>query len=130
VQLYPNGTYDVIVSENTIVDNGNAGVILNGETNRITVVGNVVAFNGKKQNRVQAGDYNRVERNIAYSPSRSLAGIGNTTLSTVTGNALSDPLFVNRRARDYRLVSTNPLNLWSVSGVRQLVPPRVFETVR
>jgi hypothetical protein len=27
------------------------------------------------------------------------------------------------------LVSTNLLNLWSVSGVRQLVPPRVLETV-
>jgi hypothetical protein len=108
VQLYPNGTYDVIVSQNTIVDNGNAGVLLNGKTDRIIVVGNVVAFNGKQQIRVQAGDHNRVERNIAYSPSRSLAGIENTTSSTVTGNVLSDPRFVNRRARDYRLTSESP----------------------
>lgn len=108
VQLYPNGTYDVIVSANTIVDNGNAGVLVNGKTDRITVVGNVVAFNGKKQIRVQAGDSNRVERNLTYSPSRSLAGIENTTLSTVTGNVLSDPLFVNRRDRDYRLTSESP----------------------
>jgi Right handed beta helix region len=108
VQLYPNGTYDVIVSENTIVDNGNAGIIINGKTDRITVVGNIAAFNGKKQIRVQAGDSNRVERNLTYSPSPSLADIENTTLSTVTGNVVSDPLFVNRRAGDYRLTSGSP----------------------
>jgi hypothetical protein len=108
VQLYPNGTYDVILSQNTIVDNGNAGVIASGKTDRIIVVGNVVAFNGKKQIRVRAGDGNRVERNLTYSPSGSLAGIENITSSRVTDNVIADPRFLNRPARDYRLTSQSP----------------------
>ena len=46
-------------------------------------------------------------------------------LPGVGKSALLDALLLCRR-----LVSTNLLNLTSVSEVRQLVPPRVLETVR
>jgi Right handed beta helix region len=111
LQFYPGDVADVVVVGNTIADNGNAGIIMNGRTDRITVIGNLVAYNGhdgKRQIRVQRGDGHRVEHNIAYSPVESLNGIENRTASVVRENRFEDPLFVDREEGNYRLREGSP----------------------
>lgn len=108
LQLYEHGTYDVIVVHNTVVDNGSAGILLNGKTDRITVANNVVAFNSAKQIRVLKGNANLIRGNLTYHPKRSYSAIENKTLSTVQDNITADPLFVNRAGRDFHLQAGSP----------------------
>jgi parallel beta helix pectate lyase-like protein/uncharacterized protein DUF1565 len=114
LQLYPS-TSDVIVTENTIVANGDYGIKVAGtSSDRNTIVNNIVAFNGKKQIRIEVGNGNVVRRNIAYSPNASLAGVANTTGSSVSDNSTADPLFVNRSGGDYRLGAGSPGVDWGL----------------
>lgn len=103
VQLYKNGTYDVVITNNTIVANGSSGILLNGATDRITIVNNVVAYNEGYQIRIMAGDDNAVQRNLTYP-----AGVVNATSSTVTDNQIADPRFVNHTGRDWQVLTGSP----------------------
>lgn len=107
VQLYPDCD-DALVSNNTIVGNGRAGVIVGGDSetasDRDRVVNNVIARNSEAVVGYWPGPTgrdNRVERNL----------IGDNRENTVhgelkdVGNMLRSPRFVDYRTGDYRLVS-------------------------
>jgi hypothetical protein len=98
-------TDGVTVVNNTIVDNGNSGLIVNGSVDRIRVVNNLVAFNGqavlRQQIRVQAGTGHVVTRNLTYHTEPPYAGIEGTT--GVSQNMVADPLFIDRAAGNYRV---------------------------
>lgn len=103
ISLHDNsgsGVKDVLVTQNTVVGNGAAGILIGtGPNDRIKLVNNVVAFNGhatpRPQIRVDQGDANEIRNNLTYSVTASLAGIQNTTGSPMSGNLVGDPLFVS-----------------------------------
>jgi parallel beta helix pectate lyase-like protein len=123
VQFFDGPITDgVTVVHNTIVDNGDAGLIMNGSVNKIRVVNNVVAFNGqavpRPQIRVQAGTGHVVTRNLTYDPDPTFAGVEGTT--GVSDNVVADPLFLDRVAGDYHVSTGSPaidqaLTAWAVS---------------
>lgn len=107
VQLYPDCD-DALVSNNTIVGNGRAGVIVGGDSDtasdRDRVVNNVIARN--KEAVVgywpgPTGKENRVERNLIGDNGDN--GVRGDLLTA--GNVLRSPRFVDYRAGDYRLAS-------------------------
>ena len=108
IQLYENGTYDVVVTHNTVIDNGSAGIILSGKTDRITVANNVVGYNNAKQIRVLSGNSNLIVGNLVYSPKRSNSAIENKTKSSVQGTITADPRFVNQPGHDFHLQANSP----------------------
>jgi parallel beta helix pectate lyase-like protein len=92
--LYPNAS-DVIVTQNTIVANGDYGIKIAGSTsNRNTIVNNIVAYSPKPQIRIEVGNGNAVMRNLTWSPNAKSAGISNSTGSMVRDNQVGNPLFV------------------------------------
>ena len=101
-QWYPSA-FDVVVTENTAVDNGGTGFKVAGSSDRITLANNVAAFNGTYSIRVESGNANRVEGNLTYP-----GPVSNTTGSVVRDNILADPLFVDRSAGNYRVRSGSP----------------------
>lgn len=108
IQLYPNA-FDVIVTQNTFITNGNSGVYLSSGSDRITVINNVVAYNtGNQQMQILSGNANVVMRNVVYSPNSGWNAIENSTSSVVTDNTFSDPLFVNMSGHDYHVLSGSP----------------------
>jgi hypothetical protein len=115
-------TDGVVVVHNTIVDNGDAGLIMNGSVNKIRVVNNVVAFNGqavvRSQIRVQAGTGHVVTRNLTYDSDAAYAGIEGTT--GVSDNQVADPEFIDRASGDYHVSTGSPtidqaLTAWALA---------------
>jgi hypothetical protein len=92
-------TDPVMVTQNTVVENGNAGVLVNGSEGGMVIVNNVVAFNGtaapRSQIRLQQGDRHLIRRNLTFALDSLLAGIENTTASTTEENLEADPEFAN-----------------------------------
>jgi hypothetical protein len=119
VQLYPNAD-NAIVTENTIVANGKAGVIVSGDSSTTSggnvIVNNVLAFNGEEGVRTGstglATSNNVANNNLLYGNNTSGHGAGNVWIPipslTVTGSRVVDPLFVSPSAGDYRLGSGSP----------------------
>lgn len=108
LQLYPDAT-DVIVTQNTIVANGDYGIKVAGRTSdRITIVNNIVALNGNRQIRLEVGDGSEVRRNIMYSPDPRRSGVANKTGSVVADNSAADPRFADPAADDYRVKPSSP----------------------
>jgi hypothetical protein len=95
-------TDPVLVTENTVVENGNAGILVNGSEGGMVIVNNLVAFNGtaapRSQIRLQQGDGHRIRRNLTFALDSLLAGIENTTASATEDNIEADPEFVNPTA--------------------------------
>ena len=108
VHLYPKA-YDIDVLHNTMVTNGNSGLIVAGGSDRITVANNIAAFNERnRQMRISSGASNVVSHNLTWSPRGNLGGIENRAVGHVEGNQVGDPMFVDRAAGDYRLQSRSP----------------------
>ena len=112
----------VSVVQNTIVDNGDAGIVVNGAVDNIRIVNNVVAFNGqpvpRAQIRVLAGTGHVVTRNLTYDPDTAFAGVEGTT--GVSDNDLADPLFIDRVAANYHVSTGSPaidraLTAWALT---------------
>jgi hypothetical protein len=105
LQLYPDCD-DALVTNNTIVANGRAGIIVGGNSEVITenarVVNNIVTDNDEGVVGYWPGEYgsgNRVERNlIAANRDSNLQGRLRTA-----GNMVASPRFVDPNGRDYRL---------------------------
>jgi len=94
ILLYPD-TKDVIVTENTVVANGDYGIKIAGSTSdRNTIADNIVAFQPKSQIRVEVGNNNLLVRNLTWSPTANWAAISNATGSTVADNQVADPRFM------------------------------------
>jgi len=112
VQIYPSSDH-VIVTENTIVGAGLDGIILGsdgaGTTSNLTLVNNVVAFNGR--NGISTywggtmGTGNLATKNVVWgNTSGQLVGNG----ITYSANIVSDPRFVNRAAGDLHVQAGSP----------------------
>jgi hypothetical protein len=95
-------TDPVLVTQNTVVENGNAGILVTGSEGGMVIVNNVVAFNGtaapRSQIRIQQGDGHLIRRNLTFAPDSLFAGIENTTASVTEDNLEADPEFVNSAA--------------------------------
>jgi len=111
IQLYPKAE-DVLVTQNTIVDNGRSGVIIGGEettSNRNRVVNNIIAYNGEDGVRTYwggpTGSGNQVQNNLVYGNRH--AGVVGPGLAT-SGTLALPPGFVDRARGDYRLRASSP----------------------
>lgn len=106
MQLYPYAA-DVLVTHNTIVDNGKAGVMVANSAANNLIVNNIVAFN--KDNSIRShkltGTGNTVATNIVYGNGNGNIGTSADGL-TFTGNIVQDPRFVS--PTDYRITTTSP----------------------
>jgi hypothetical protein len=108
IQLYPSAS-DIEVRQNTMVGNGNSGLVISSGSDRIKVTNNVSAYNERnKQIRVQSGSSNLVTTNLVWSVSSNLAGIENTVASKVSGTIVADPRFVDRLNHNYHLQGNSP----------------------
>jgi hypothetical protein len=112
VQIYPSSDH-VIVTENTIVGAGLDGIIVGsdggGTTSNLTLVNNVVAFNGR--NGISTywggtmGTGNLATKNVVWgNTSGQLVGNG----ITYSANIVADPRFVNRAAGDLHVQAGSP----------------------
>ena len=121
LQLYP-GANDIEVSQNTLVNNGNSGLIIASSSDRIQVINNISAYNERnRQIRVLSGSNNVLNSNLVWSPSSSLSGIENGTGSVVTGTIIAEPGFSDRVNHNYHLKGDSPAidEGVSLSGVRR-----------
>lgn len=76
----------VIVAQNTVVENGNAGIVVNGSEAGIVMVNNIVAFNGtavpRSQIRIQQGDGHLIRRNLTFALESMFSGLENATAAS------------------------------------------------
>ena len=112
VQIYPSSDH-IIVTENTIVGAGLDGIILGsdggGTTSNLTLVNNVVAFNGRYGISTYwggtVGTGNLATKNVVWgNNSGQLVGNG----ITYTANTIADPRFVNRPGGDFHVQAGSP----------------------
>lgn len=112
IQIYPSSS-GIVVAANTIVDNGQGGIVVgsdgNGTTNGARIVGNIVAFNGGPGLSTYwagATGADNVERgNLGW---RNTGGDLTGTSIGHSGAIIADPQFVNRAAGDLRLGPQSP----------------------
>lgn len=108
LQLYPRAS-DIEVSQNTLVGNGNSGLVVSSESDRVRVADNIAALNGRnKQIRILSGNNNVVSNNVAWSPTSSLSGIENKTSSIVTGTMIFDPRLTDVANHNFHLRADSP----------------------
>jgi hypothetical protein len=112
VQVYPSSD-GVIVTENTIVGAMRDGIIVGSDggttTNNLTIVNNIIAFNGRYAISTywggSVGSGNVATANLAWgNPSGQFVGNGITYLA----NTIADPRFVDRTNGNFRLQSGSP----------------------
>ncbi len=117
VHLYDGsgGPHDVLISQNTIVDNGRAGVILANDTRNTLVVDNIIAWNaslgiyGWNLTNTTNSASNNVEYANAAGNDQNYLGAGGIAFGS---EILADPRFVapvaGATGGDYRLQATSP----------------------
>ena len=106
IQVYP--AFDVaLVNMNTVVGNGAAGILVGGEqstSDDVTVVNNIVAFNGGQGVRTfwggPVGRGNTARNNLIHG---NIEDDRSRTAITAGANFTSDPGFVAPARRDFRL---------------------------
>jgi Right handed beta helix region len=112
VQIYPSSDR-LIVTENTIVGAGLDGIIVGSEgagtTTNLTIVNNVIAFNGRYGVSTYwggtVGTGNLATTNVAWgNTSGQLVGTG----ITYTANTVADPRFVDRTQGNFHLQLGSP----------------------
>ena len=112
LQIYPSSN-GVIVTENTIVGAMRDGIIVGSDggttTSNLTIVDNVIAFNGRYGVSTywggSVGTGNLATMNVAYgNASGQLVGNGITYVS----NTIADPRFVDRANSNFHLQLGSP----------------------
>lgn len=128
LQLYSGGSSttpsNVVVEENTIVQQGAYGVTVWGNNN--VVANNILYANGDgagdNQGALYTGTANVVDHNVTFDPASSSRSSwympGGCCL---TNNLASDPLFVSPSNKDWHLTSTSPAIGYSNSSYVQPV---------
>jgi hypothetical protein len=89
---------DVFVAQNTSAGNGSTGILVNVNAGTGDVVANNIAAGngdqtGQDQIRVLSGT-SLITHNLTWSASSALAGIENSTSSSLVGNKVGNPLFM------------------------------------
>ena len=109
IQFYPSPA-NVTVEENTVVNNGNYGMVLYGSQNK--VVNNIFAENGavanNKQLNIYSGNNHVVDLNVFWSAIAALRGFVDGTGQKVTHSIILDPLFADALGHDYQLLTGSP----------------------
>jgi hypothetical protein len=116
IQVYPSST-GVLVANNTVVGNSLGGIVVGGNgattADRTLVVNNIVAFNGQYGIRGYYGGGPKGSGNVALGNLAFGNPEGNFVndvdgVIAFSANVTADPLFVDPRARDYRLRAGSP----------------------
>jgi hypothetical protein len=106
---------DVIVTNNTVVDNSLSGIMVENSASEVLVVNNVSALNGSHgvvgydngSGGVLAG--NRAYNNLLWDNSSGPAGnSGRSVVDLSRGNIVTNPRFVDPQRRNYRLRAGSP----------------------
>jgi parallel beta-helix repeat protein len=109
IQLYPSPA-DVTVKENTVVGNGNYGMVLYGSSN--SVVNNIFASNGAVANNPQLNIYEGtnhvVDSNDFWSAIPDLQGYLDESGQKVTNTFIFNPDFADAPTNDYQLLVGSP----------------------
>jgi hypothetical protein len=112
VQIYPSSDH-IIVTENTIVGAFRDGIIVGsdgaGTTSNLTIVNNVIAFNGRYGISTYwggaVGTGNLATKNVVWgNTSGQLDGTG----IDFVANTIADPRFVNRAGGDFHVQPGSP----------------------
>jgi parallel beta-helix repeat protein len=102
----PSQPSQVVIEENTIINNGHYGIAVYGTAD--VIVNNILAGNGtvfnSQQLGVETGTNHVIDSNILWSPSSSLQGTYNATGQIVTRTLIADPLFVDGANHNYHLL--------------------------
>ena len=121
VQIYPYASR-VLVTQNTIVRNGKAGVLLGADAAHNLIVNNVVAYNRDSGIRSHdlAGNGNAARHNLVFGNAAGNLGPYREGIA-MTGNILRNPRFVS--LRNWRLRPSSPaidaaLARWSLWRAR------------
>jgi Right handed beta helix region len=112
IQVYPGNTGTTIV-HNTIVGAGHSGIVVGGDegVSGITIRNNVIAFNanyGVQMDSDCPTGRVAIDRNVIHGNPEGPVQRGCSNVSTAGGNVLSDPRFVSRGARNYRVRGGSP----------------------
>ena len=112
VQIYPSSDH-IIVAENTIVGAMRDGIVVGGDgggtTTYLTIVNNVIAFNGRNGISTYWGGVegigNLATMNVVWgNPAGDLVGTG----ILYSLNTIADPLFVDRGQGDLHVLPGSP----------------------
>jgi hypothetical protein len=112
IQVYPQNSGTIVV-HNTVVGNGHSGIVVGGDGGvaNITIRNNVLAFNGRYGVQMDSdcpvGPV-QVDRNVIHGNRSGAVQGGCSKVDTSGGNVTSDPRFVSRGARDFRLNRGSP----------------------
>jgi hypothetical protein len=107
--------HNVIVSNNTVVDNSLSGIMVENSASQVLVVNNISAFNGSYGVRgydngsggVLAG--NLGHHNLAWgNRSGTFGNQGRAVIDFSGGNLVADPRFVDPGTQDYHLLIGSP----------------------
>lgn len=110
VQLYPAPS-GVVVEENTIVNNGNYGIVVYGSLHKI--VNNILSNNGNSasnpQMKIDSLSTFTIDSNIFWSANTRQQGYWDLcACHTITHSIIKNPLFVNPTAHLYTLEVGSP----------------------
>jgi hypothetical protein len=123
--------HNVVVTNNTVVDNSLSGIMVENNAAETLVVNNIVAFNGSYGIR---GFYNGsggvlpgnvAHHNLAWGNlAGSFGNSGQAVIDFSGGNLVADPRFVDAEGRNYDLLSDSPA---LGRGEAAFAPPDNFE---
>ena len=111
IQIYPENERTIVVN-NTIVGNGHSGIVVGGDggVSDITIRNNVLAFNANYGVQMDSDCPIRVaiDRNVIHANGEGAIESGCSGVSSSGGNLSSNPRFVSRSHRDFRLSRGSP----------------------
>jgi chitodextrinase len=120
IKVGPNAQ-SVLVTENTVEGNGRSGIIVSGDTtyksNNNTIADNILTWNGVGTGggyglrtyweSAGVGTGNQAIRNLMYGNTTANLWIDGGGMSE-SGSIFQDPLFVNRAAGDFHVLTGSP----------------------